>query len=44
LIHFDLLKIGNQPKIAVAEDVRADLELDKIVAVASNNDKLIADT
>ena len=44
MIHFDLLKIGNQPKIAVAEDVRADLELDKIVAVASNNDKLIADT
>jgi DNA mismatch repair ATPase MutS len=44
MIHFDLLKIGNSPKITTAEDVRADLELDKIIGIASNKDRLVAET
>jgi len=44
LIRFDLLKIGNPPRVTIAEDVRVDLELDKITSIASNGDKLIAET
>ncbi|MCI4462391.1 MAG: hypothetical protein JHC12_05510 [Thermogladius sp.] len=44
MIEFDLLKLEPREKIATAEDVRLDLELDKIIGVAASNDKLIAET
>jgi hypothetical protein len=44
MIEFDLLKLGSQQKIGIAEDVRVDLELDKIVNVASRGDELVAKT
>jgi len=44
MIQFDLLRLGKATRISIADDVRTDLELDKIVAVASNGDRLIAET
>ncbi|MEM0003778.1 MAG: hypothetical protein QXE10_00980 [Desulfurococcaceae archaeon] len=44
MIEYDLLKLGSQQKIGIAEDVRVDLELDKIVNVASRGDELVAKT
>jgi len=44
VIQFDLLRMGDSSKISIADDLRVDLELDKIIAVASNGDKLISET
>lgn len=44
MIEFDLPKLGSGQRIGIAEDIKADLELDKIVGVASGGDKLIAET
>ena len=46
MIQFDLLRVEGSTRIPtpVADDVRVDLELDKIIEVASNGDKLIAET
>ncbi len=44
MIQFDLLRMGDSSKISIADDLRVDLELDKIIAVASNGDKLISET
>jgi len=44
MIDFDLLKLGSAQRVGVAEDVRADLELDRVVSVASGGDKLVAET
>jgi hypothetical protein len=44
MIEFDLLRLGSNQKISIAEDVRTDLELDKILSVASKGDELVAKT
>jgi hypothetical protein len=44
MIEFDLLRLDSSQKISIAEDVRTDLELDKIVSVASKGDELVAKT
>ncbi|MDT7969041.1 MAG: hypothetical protein RQ842_00650 [Vulcanisaeta sp.] len=46
MIQFDLLRVEGSTRIPtpVADDIRVDLELDKIIEVASNGDKLIAET
>jgi hypothetical protein len=44
MIEFDLLKLGPAQRVGIAEDVRADLELDKVVGIASGGDKLVAET
>jgi hypothetical protein len=44
MIEFDLLKIGSGQMISIANDVKADLELDKIVSAASGGDEIIAET
>ena len=44
MIEFDLLKIGSGQMISIAKDVKADLELDKIISAASGGDELVAET
>ncbi len=43
MIEFDLLRTGAARLVAGADDLRRDLELDKIVAVASGGDELVAE-
>ena len=43
MIEFDLLRTGAAQPVAGADDLRRDLELDKIVAVASGGDELVAE-
>jgi len=43
MIEFDLLRTGTARPAAGADDLRRDLELDKIAAVASGGDELVAE-
>ena len=43
MIEFNLLRTGTARPAAGADDLRRDLELDKIVAVASGGDELVAE-